>query len=111
MYPICRLDFVNPPSVLKLMAGSTLSDLCFSLTDEAGREVEITKTILEKLKVTWQAKIESNKAYRGILPDIKVPSLVREGGKYCNISIGDVDLSFTVSCSSSTKAFTDFLLL
>ena len=45
--------------VLKLVAGSTLTDLCFSLTDEAGREVEITKTILEKLKVTWQAKIES----------------------------------------------------
>ena len=82
--------------VLKLVAGSALTDLCFSLTDEAGREVEITKTILEKLKVTWQAKIESNKAYRGILPDVKVPSLVREGGKYCNISIGDVDLSFTI---------------
>ena len=87
---------IKSGDVLKLVAGSTLKDLCFALTDEAGREVEITKTTIEKLKVNWHPKIEANKGYRGILPDVKVPSLVREGPKYCNISIGDVELTFTV---------------
>ncbi|XP_071144533.1 structural maintenance of chromosomes flexible hinge domain-containing protein 1-like [Mytilus edulis] len=81
------------------IAGQVIQGLSFSLTDEAGRKVEIDDSIAAKIKVNWTPKTPKEKVIQGLLPDIRVPAITSDV-KYCQISIQDgsgVDFNFIVS--------------
>uniref|UniRef100_A0A671UZE9 Structural maintenance of chromosomes flexible hinge domain containing 1 n=1 Tax=Sparus aurata TaxID=8175 RepID=A0A671UZE9_SPAAU len=78
-------------------AGGMLENLFYKLYDEAGRVVPITAEIASKIKVNWTAKVYAEDLIRGKLPDIQVPTQVKEE-RFYQVSYQDqsVSISFTI---------------
>lgn len=82
---------------LEWPAGGMLENLFYKLYDEAGRGVPITAEIASKIKVNWTAKVYAEDLIRGKLPDIQVPTQVKEE-RFYQVSYQDqsVSISFTI---------------
>ncbi|KAL1006860.1 hypothetical protein UPYG_G00078180 [Umbra pygmaea] len=81
------------------VVGDLLQNLCFKLYDEAGREVPLSMERAQKIKVNWTVDISVEELAQGKLPNILVPSLVKDKHFY-QVSYKDqlvfVDTSFTI---------------
>ncbi|XP_067146775.1 structural maintenance of chromosomes flexible hinge domain-containing protein 1 isoform X2 [Apteryx mantelli] len=67
--------------------------------DEGEREIHITPAVAEKIKVNWTPKINRDNLIQGLLPDVKVPTSVKDV-RYCLITYLDdhvsLESAFTV---------------
>ncbi|KAM6086922.1 structural maintenance of chromosomes flexible hinge domain-containing protein 1 isoform 3-T3 [Chlamydotis macqueenii] len=67
--------------------------------DEGEREIHITPAVAEKIKVNWTPKINREQLIQGLLPDLKVPTSVKDV-RYCLITYLDdhvsLESAFTV---------------
>ncbi|KAK2546229.1 Smchd1 [Columba livia] len=81
------------------VAGGVMHHLIFQMYDEGEREIHITPTMAEKIKVNWTPKINREQLIQGLLPDVKVPTSVKDV-RYCLISYLDdhvsLESAFTV---------------
>ncbi|XP_053252419.1 structural maintenance of chromosomes flexible hinge domain-containing protein 1 isoform X1 [Podarcis raffonei] len=60
------------------VAGDVMQNLIFHMYDEGDREIVITPTLAEKVKVNWTPKINREQLVNGLLPDVKVPTSVND---------------------------------
>uniref|UniRef100_A0A670IB82 Structural maintenance of chromosomes flexible hinge domain containing 1 n=1 Tax=Podarcis muralis TaxID=64176 RepID=A0A670IB82_PODMU len=60
------------------VAGDVMQNLIFHMYDEGDREILITPTLAEKVKVNWTPKINREQLVNGLLPDVKVPTSVND---------------------------------
>ncbi|XP_071410839.1 structural maintenance of chromosomes flexible hinge domain-containing protein 1 isoform X2 [Pithys albifrons albifrons] len=74
------------------VAGRVMNKLIFQMYDEAEREIPINAATAEKIKVNWTPKIDKELLMQGLLPDIKVPSSVKDV-RYCLITYLDEHVS------------------
>ncbi|XP_068251946.1 structural maintenance of chromosomes flexible hinge domain-containing protein 1 isoform X1 [Nyctibius grandis] len=74
------------------LAGAVLHNLVFQMYDEGEREINITPAMAEKIKVNWTPKINKEQLIQGLLPDIKVPTSVKDV-RYCLITYLDDQVS------------------
>ncbi|XP_028922030.1 structural maintenance of chromosomes flexible hinge domain-containing protein 1 isoform X1 [Ornithorhynchus anatinus] len=81
------------------IAGDVMHNLIFQMYDEGEREIIITAALAEKIKVNWTPKINREHLLQGLLPDVKVPTSVKDV-RYCQISFQDdhvsLESAFTV---------------
>uniref|UniRef100_A0A8C3C1C1 Structural maintenance of chromosomes flexible hinge domain-containing protein 1 n=1 Tax=Cairina moschata TaxID=8855 RepID=A0A8C3C1C1_CAIMO len=81
------------------IAGDTMRNLIFQMYDEGEREIHITSSMAEKIKVNWTPRINREMLMQGILPDVKVPTSVKDV-RYCLITYLDdhvsLESAFTV---------------
>ncbi|KAJ8376703.1 hypothetical protein SKAU_G00072830 [Synaphobranchus kaupii] len=81
-------------------AGDVLENLCYRLFDEGKRNVPITASIAEKIKVNWRADMNVEDLQQGKLPDLLIPNLVKDEHFY-QVSFQDenvsVECSFTIT--------------
>uniref|UniRef100_A0A8D0GXS9 Structural maintenance of chromosomes flexible hinge domain containing 1 n=1 Tax=Sphenodon punctatus TaxID=8508 RepID=A0A8D0GXS9_SPHPU len=81
------------------VAGDIMHNLIFQMYDEAEREIIITPALAEKIKVNWTPKINREQLVQGRLPDVKVPTSVKDA-RYFLISFLDdhvsLESAFTV---------------
>ncbi|KAM6086921.1 structural maintenance of chromosomes flexible hinge domain-containing protein 1 isoform 2-T2 [Chlamydotis macqueenii] len=81
------------------VAGSVMHNLIFQMYDEGEREIHITPAVAEKIKVNWTPKINREQLIQGLLPDLKVPTSVKDV-RYCLITYLDdhvsLESAFTV---------------
>uniref|UniRef100_A0A8C3LWC6 Structural maintenance of chromosomes flexible hinge domain containing 1 n=1 Tax=Chrysolophus pictus TaxID=9089 RepID=A0A8C3LWC6_CHRPC len=74
------------------VAGDIMHNLIFQMYDEGEREIHITPAMAEKIKVNWTPKINREQLMQGLLPDVKVPTSVKDV-RYCLISYLDDHVS------------------
>uniref|UniRef100_G1NBJ9 Structural maintenance of chromosomes flexible hinge domain containing 1 n=1 Tax=Meleagris gallopavo TaxID=9103 RepID=G1NBJ9_MELGA len=74
------------------IAGDIMHNLIFQMYDEGEREIHITSAMAEKIKVNWTPKINREQLMQGLLPDVKVPTSVKDV-RYCLISYLDDHVS------------------
>uniref|UniRef100_A0A8U7ME37 Structural maintenance of chromosomes flexible hinge domain-containing protein 1 n=1 Tax=Corvus moneduloides TaxID=1196302 RepID=A0A8U7ME37_CORMO len=74
------------------VAGHVMNKLIFQMYDEAEREIPITAAAAEKIKVNWTPKIDRELLMQGLLPDVKVPTSVKDV-RYCLITYLDEHVS------------------
>ncbi|XP_062836537.1 structural maintenance of chromosomes flexible hinge domain-containing protein 1 isoform X2 [Anolis carolinensis] len=60
------------------IAGDVMQNLIFQMYDEGEREIKITPTLAEKIKVNWTPTIDREQLLNGFLPDVKVPTSVND---------------------------------
>uniref|UniRef100_A0A493SXT1 Structural maintenance of chromosomes flexible hinge domain containing 1 n=1 Tax=Anas platyrhynchos platyrhynchos TaxID=8840 RepID=A0A493SXT1_ANAPP len=81
------------------IAGDIMRNLIFQMYDEGEREIHITSSMAEKIKVNWTPRINKEMLMQGILPDVKVPTSVKDV-RYCLITYLDdhvsLESAFTV---------------
>ncbi|XP_030337144.1 structural maintenance of chromosomes flexible hinge domain-containing protein 1 isoform X2 [Strigops habroptila] len=81
------------------VAGDVMRNLIFQMYDEGEREIHVTSAIAEKIKVNWTPKINKEQLIQGLLPDVKVPTSVKDV-RYCLITYLDdhvsLESAFTV---------------
>ncbi|KAM6135520.1 structural maintenance of chromosomes flexible hinge domain-containing protein 1 isoform 2-T2 [Pterocles gutturalis] len=81
------------------VAGDVMRNLVFQMYDEGDREIHITPAVAEKIKVNWTPKINREQLIQGLLPDVKVPTSVKDV-RYCLITYLDdhvsLESAFTV---------------
>ncbi|XP_065524143.1 structural maintenance of chromosomes flexible hinge domain-containing protein 1 isoform X1 [Lathamus discolor] len=81
------------------VAGDVMCNLIFQMYDEGEREIHVTPAIAEKIKVNWTPKINKEQLIQGLLPDVKVPTSVKDV-RYCLITYLDdhvsLESAFTV---------------
>ncbi|XP_066848929.1 structural maintenance of chromosomes flexible hinge domain-containing protein 1 isoform X2 [Anser cygnoides] len=81
------------------IAGDTMRNLIFQMYDEGEREIHITPSVAEKIKVNWTPRINREQLMQGLLPDVKVPTSVKDV-RYCLITYLDdhvsLESAFTV---------------
>ncbi|XP_030068875.1 structural maintenance of chromosomes flexible hinge domain-containing protein 1 isoform X2 [Microcaecilia unicolor] len=84
---------------IEWIAGDTMHNLIFQMYDEGDREIMITASFAEKIKVNWTPKINKDHLVQGLLPDVKVPTTIKDV-RYCQVSFhddhGSLESSFTV---------------
>ncbi|OXB71453.1 UNVERIFIED_CONTAM: hypothetical protein H355_016473, partial [Colinus virginianus] len=91
---------------IKWVAGDAMHNLIFQMYDEGEREIHITPAVAEKIKasifeetVNWTPRINREQLMQGLLPDVKVPTSVKDV-RYCLISYLDdhvsLESAFTV---------------
>ncbi|XP_065609251.1 structural maintenance of chromosomes flexible hinge domain-containing protein 1 isoform X2 [Cyrtonyx montezumae] len=84
---------------IKWVAGDIMHNLIFQMYDEGEREIHITPAVAEKIKVNWTPRINREQLMQGLLPDVKVPTSVKDV-RYCLISYLDdhvsLESAFTV---------------
>ncbi|XP_054840467.1 structural maintenance of chromosomes flexible hinge domain-containing protein 1 isoform X2 [Eublepharis macularius] len=84
---------------IRWIAGDVMQNLIFQMYDEIEREIIITSTLAEKIKVNWTPKISREQLMKGLLPDIKVPTSVNDT-RYCQVTFHDdhvsLESAFTV---------------
>ncbi|MGH0181960.1 UNVERIFIED_CONTAM: hypothetical protein FKN15_010217 [Acipenser sinensis] len=69
-------------------AGDSLQNLIFKMYDEGDREIIVTPALAEKIKANWTPNINKEHLVKGLLPDVKVPSAVKDV-RYCQVSFQD----------------------
>ncbi|KFQ33957.1 Structural maintenance of chromosomes flexible hinge domain-containing protein 1, partial [Merops nubicus] len=81
------------------VAGDVMHNLIFQMYDEAEREIHITPAMAERIKVNWTPKINKEQLIQGLLPDVKIPTSVKDV-RYCLITYLDdhvsLESAFTV---------------
>ncbi|XP_073187567.1 structural maintenance of chromosomes flexible hinge domain-containing protein 1 isoform X6 [Lepidochelys kempii] len=81
------------------IAGDVMHNLIFQMYDEGEREIIITSALAEKIKVNWTPRINREQMIQGLLPDVKVPTSVKDV-RYCLITFHDdhvsLESAFTV---------------
>ncbi|XP_029446943.1 LOW QUALITY PROTEIN: structural maintenance of chromosomes flexible hinge domain-containing protein 1 [Rhinatrema bivittatum] len=84
---------------IEWIAGDTMHNLIFQMYDEGDREIMITTDLAEKIKVNWTPKVNRDHLVQGLLPDVKVPTTIKDV-RYCQVSFHDdhvsLESSFTV---------------
>ncbi|KFO81368.1 Structural maintenance of chromosomes flexible hinge domain-containing protein 1, partial [Cuculus canorus] len=79
------------------VAGCAMRNLIFQMYDEGEREIHITPAMAEK--VNWTPRINKEQLIQGLLPDVKVPTSVKDL-RYCLITYLDdhvsLESAFTV---------------
>uniref|UniRef100_A0A4W3JDR8 Structural maintenance of chromosomes flexible hinge domain containing 1 n=1 Tax=Callorhinchus milii TaxID=7868 RepID=A0A4W3JDR8_CALMI len=82
------------------IAADIIHHLIFRMYDEGDRKIVITTALAEKIKVNWTPRINKEHLIQGLLPDVKVPSSVKDV-RYCQVSYQDdhvsLESAFTVS--------------
>ncbi|XP_047424632.1 structural maintenance of chromosomes flexible hinge domain-containing protein 1 isoform X2 [Mugil cephalus] len=83
--------------IIEWPAGGQLENLFYKLYDEAGREVLLTAEIASMIKVNWTGDVNLEDLVKGKLPDIKVPTQVKDR-RFYQVSYQDqsVSVSFTI---------------
>ncbi|XP_041101320.1 structural maintenance of chromosomes flexible hinge domain-containing protein 1 [Polyodon spathula] len=80
-------------------AGDSLQNLIFKMYDEGDREIIVTPALAEKIKVNWTPNINKEQLVKGLLPDVKVPTAVKDV-RYCQVSFQDdhasLDSAFSI---------------
>ncbi|XP_074843463.1 structural maintenance of chromosomes flexible hinge domain-containing protein 1 isoform X2 [Carettochelys insculpta] len=74
------------------IAGDVMHNLIFQMYDEGEREIIITSDLAEKIKVNWTPRINREHLIQGLLPDVKVPTSVKDV-RYCLITFHDEHVS------------------
>ncbi|XP_070603694.1 structural maintenance of chromosomes flexible hinge domain-containing protein 1 isoform X2 [Erythrolamprus reginae] len=69
---------IKHEEVINRVAGDVLKNLIFQMYDEGEREVKITPALAEKVKISWTPKLNSKQLIKGLLPDVKVPTSVKD---------------------------------
>ncbi|XP_056679733.1 structural maintenance of chromosomes flexible hinge domain-containing protein 1 isoform X1 [Monodelphis domestica] len=81
------------------IAGDVMHNLIFQMYDEGEREIIITSALAEKIKVNWTPEINKEHLLQGLLPDVQVPTSVKDM-RYCQVSFQDdhvsLESAFTV---------------
>ncbi|XP_037838399.2 structural maintenance of chromosomes flexible hinge domain-containing protein 1 isoform X2 [Chlorocebus sabaeus] len=81
------------------IAGDIMRNLIFQMYDEGEREINITSALAEKIKVNWTPEINKEHLLQGLLPDVQVPTSVKDM-RYCQVSFQDdhvsLESAFTV---------------
>ncbi|XP_056340548.1 structural maintenance of chromosomes flexible hinge domain-containing protein 1 isoform X2 [Oenanthe melanoleuca] len=77
---------------ISCVAGQVMNKLIFQMYDEAEREIPITAAAAEKIKVNWTPQIDRELLMQGLLPDVKVPTSVKDV-RYCLITYLDEHVS------------------
>uniref|UniRef100_A0A2I2ZYR5 Structural maintenance of chromosomes flexible hinge domain-containing protein 1 n=1 Tax=Gorilla gorilla gorilla TaxID=9595 RepID=A0A2I2ZYR5_GORGO len=81
------------------IAGDIMHNLIFQMYDEGEREINITSALAEKIKVNWTPEINKEHLLQGLLPDVQVPTSVKDM-RYCQVSFQDdhvsLESAFTV---------------
>ncbi|XP_075389278.1 structural maintenance of chromosomes flexible hinge domain-containing protein 1 [Tenrec ecaudatus] len=81
------------------IAGDIMHNLIFQMYDEGEREINITSVLAEKIKVNWTPDINKENLLQGLLPDVQVPTSVKDM-RYCQVSFQDdhvsLESAFTV---------------
>ncbi|XP_012507531.1 PREDICTED: structural maintenance of chromosomes flexible hinge domain-containing protein 1 [Propithecus coquereli] len=81
------------------IAGDIMRNLIFQMYDEGEREINITSALAEKIKVNWTPEINKEHLVQGLLPDVQVPTSVKDM-RYCQVSFQDdhvsLESAFTV---------------
>uniref|UniRef100_A0A674HNF9 Structural maintenance of chromosomes flexible hinge domain-containing protein 1 n=1 Tax=Taeniopygia guttata TaxID=59729 RepID=A0A674HNF9_TAEGU len=77
---------------ISCVAGQVMNKLIFQMYDEAEREIPITAAAAEKVKVNWTPQIDRELLMQGLLPDVKVPTSVKDV-RYCLITYLDEHVS------------------
>ncbi|XP_021120852.1 structural maintenance of chromosomes flexible hinge domain-containing protein 1 isoform X2 [Heterocephalus glaber] len=81
------------------IAGDVMHNLIFQMYDEGEREINITSTLAEKIKVNWTPEVNKEHLLQGLLPDVQVPTSVKDM-RYCQVSFQDdhvsLESAFTV---------------
>nr|XP_033789850.1 structural maintenance of chromosomes flexible hinge domain-containing protein 1 isoform X2 [Geotrypetes seraphini] len=84
---------------IEWIAGDTMHNLIFQMYDEGDREIIITAALAAKIKVNWTPKINRDHLVQGLLPDVKVPTTIKDM-RYCQVSFqddhGSLESSFTI---------------
>ncbi|XP_051796330.1 structural maintenance of chromosomes flexible hinge domain-containing protein 1-like [Acanthochromis polyacanthus] len=80
------------------VVGGVLENLFYRLYDEAGSEVTVSAEIASMIKVSWMADVDLEDLIQGKLPDIQVPTRVKEEHVF-QVSYHDqsVSVSFTIT--------------
>ncbi|XP_043921496.1 structural maintenance of chromosomes flexible hinge domain-containing protein 1 [Protopterus annectens] len=73
-------------------AGDAIHHLIFRMYDEADREITVNHTVAEKIKVNWTPKINRDHLVQGLLPNVTVPTSVKDV-RYCQVSYQDDQVS------------------
>uniref|UniRef100_A0A8C7KF36 Structural maintenance of chromosomes flexible hinge domain containing 1 n=1 Tax=Oncorhynchus kisutch TaxID=8019 RepID=A0A8C7KF36_ONCKI len=85
-------------------AGDLLENLHYRLYDERGRVVPLSEEMARRIKVNWAADVSVEELAQGKLPNVPVPTLVKEEHFY-QVSymeeLVSVDTSFTIVNRSS----------
>uniref|UniRef100_A0A670YMS1 Structural maintenance of chromosomes flexible hinge domain containing 1 n=1 Tax=Pseudonaja textilis TaxID=8673 RepID=A0A670YMS1_PSETE len=69
---------IKDKEVINGVAGETLKNLTFQMYDEGEREIKIIPALAEKIKVSWTPKLNSKELIQGSLPNVKVPTSVKD---------------------------------
>ncbi|XP_061452282.1 structural maintenance of chromosomes flexible hinge domain-containing protein 1 isoform X2 [Rhineura floridana] len=81
------------------IAGDVMQNLIFQMYDEGEREIIIIPALVEKIKVNWTPKINREQLVNGLLPDVKVPTSVKDV-RYCLVTYHDehvaLESAFTI---------------
>ncbi|XP_067835802.1 structural maintenance of chromosomes flexible hinge domain-containing protein 1 isoform X2 [Heptranchias perlo] len=91
--PIKHQDEIN------WIAGDIIHHLIFRMYDEGDRQIVVTFSLAEKIKVNWTPRINREHLIQGLLPDVKVPCSIKDV-RYCQVSYQDdhvsLESAFTV---------------
>ncbi|XP_052606053.1 structural maintenance of chromosomes flexible hinge domain-containing protein 1 isoform X2 [Peromyscus californicus insignis] len=74
------------------IAGDVMQNLIFQMYDEGEREINITPSLAEKIKVNWTPEVNKEHLLQGLLPDVQVPTSVKDV-RYCQVSFQDDHVS------------------
>ncbi|XP_003511510.2 structural maintenance of chromosomes flexible hinge domain-containing protein 1 isoform X1 [Cricetulus griseus] len=74
------------------IAGDVMRNLIFQMYDEGEREINITPSLAEKIKVNWTPEVNKEHLLQGLLPDVQVPTSVKDV-RYCQVSFQDDHVS------------------
>ncbi|KAM6350260.1 structural maintenance of chromosomes flexible hinge domain-containing protein 1 isoform 3-T3 [Podargus strigoides] len=90
--PVIRVQNIKKDQMLK-------ARIEVPMYDEGEREIHITPAMTEKIKVNWTPRINREQLIQGLLPDVKVPTSVKDV-RYCLITYLDdhvsLESAFTV---------------
>ncbi|XP_041524302.1 structural maintenance of chromosomes flexible hinge domain-containing protein 1 [Microtus oregoni] len=74
------------------VAGDVMQNLIFQMYDEGEREINITPSLAEKIKVNWTPEVNREDLLQGLLPGVQVPTSVKDV-RYCQVSFQDDHVS------------------
>lgn len=74
------------------IAGDVMQNLIFQMYDEGEREINITPSLAEKIKVNWTPEVNREHLLQGLLPGVQVPTSVKDV-RYCQVSFQDDHVS------------------
>ncbi|CAO2616870.1 Structural maintenance of chromosomes flexible hinge domain-containing protein 1 [Lemmus lemmus] len=74
------------------IAGDVMQNLIFQMYDEGEREINITPSLAEKIKVNWTPEVNRDHLLQGLLPGVQVPTSVKDV-RYCQVSFQDDHVS------------------
>ncbi|XP_034285438.1 structural maintenance of chromosomes flexible hinge domain-containing protein 1 isoform X2 [Pantherophis guttatus] len=69
---------IKDEDVINHVAGDVLKNLTLQIYDEGDRKIKITPALAQKVKVSWTPKLNSKQLIKGLLPNVKVPTSVKD---------------------------------